>query len=64
MDRSSLRDVTRREFTRQSAGFEQPGSIFRSGDILQWIAEHVPVTAGDVILDVAAADAPALRQCC
>jgi SAM-dependent methyltransferase len=53
MDRSSLRDVTRREFTRQSAGFEQPGSIFRSGDILQWIAEHVLVTAGDVILDVA-----------
>jgi SAM-dependent methyltransferase len=47
------RDVTRREFARQAAGFERRGSIFRAGDILEWIADHVPVRQSDVVLDVA-----------
>jgi hypothetical protein len=42
MDRSSLRDVTRREFERQAEGFERPGSLFRADDILEWIEGHGP----------------------
>jgi SAM-dependent methyltransferase len=53
MDRSSLRDVTRREFERQAEGFERPGSLFRADDILEWIAGHVPVNPDDTVLDVA-----------
>jgi ubiquinone/menaquinone biosynthesis C-methylase UbiE len=47
------RDVTRREFARQAASFERAGSLFRAADILEWIGAHVPVTAADVVLDVA-----------
>ena len=53
MDPSALRDVTRREFARQAAGFERPGSLFRASDILEWISGHIPVAADDVVLDVA-----------
>ena len=53
MDPSALRDVTRREFARQAAGFERPGSLFRASDILEWISAHIPVAADDVVLDVA-----------
>jgi SAM-dependent methyltransferase len=53
MDPSALRDVTRREFARQAAGFERPGSLFRATDILEWISKHVPVAGDDVVLDVA-----------
>jgi SAM-dependent methyltransferase len=51
--RATHRDVTRREFARQAASFERAGSLFRAGDILEWIGAHVPVTAADVVLDVA-----------
>ena len=47
------REVTRREFARQAASFERAGSLFRAVDILEWIGAHVPVTASDVVLDVA-----------
>jgi SAM-dependent methyltransferase len=47
------REITRREFARQAAGFEQPRSIFRAADILEWIGEHVSVTPSDLLLDVA-----------
>jgi ubiquinone/menaquinone biosynthesis C-methylase UbiE len=51
--RTTHRDVTRREFARQAASFERAGSLFRAVDILEWIGAHVPVTAADVVLDVA-----------
>jgi len=51
--RATHRDVTRREFARQAASFERAGSLFRAVDILEWIGAHVPVTAADVVLDVA-----------
>jgi SAM-dependent methyltransferase len=47
------REVTRREFARQVPTFERPGSIFRALDVLEWIAEHVPVAGTDAVLDVA-----------
>jgi ubiquinone/menaquinone biosynthesis C-methylase UbiE len=47
------RDTTKREFAKQAVNFERPGSIFRDRDILDWIGEHVPVSPGDVVLDVA-----------
>jgi ubiquinone/menaquinone biosynthesis C-methylase UbiE len=47
------RETIRREFSKQAASFERPGSIFRDRDILDWIGEHVPVSATDVVLDVA-----------
>jgi SAM-dependent methyltransferase len=47
------REITRREFTRQSPLFEQPGSLFADPGLLAWIAERVPVCEGDVVLDVA-----------
>ncbi|HET6550211.1 MAG TPA: methyltransferase domain-containing protein [Solirubrobacter sp.] len=47
------RDVTRREFTRQSGEFARPDSFFADRRLLEWIAAHVPVGAGDVVLDVA-----------
>lgn len=53
MDASDHRAVTRREFARQSEGFERPGSLFGDCEILDWIAGHVPVGAGDRVLDVA-----------
>src|SRR4051794_22969785 len=52
-DAQRHRDITRREFTRQAANFERPGSLFRDRDILDWIAADVPVDAGDLVLDVA-----------
>jgi SAM-dependent methyltransferase len=51
--RTTHRDVTRREFARQAASFERAGSLFRAVDILEWIGAHVPLTAADVVLDVA-----------
>ena len=51
--RATHRDVTRREFARQAPSFERAGSLFRAVDILEWIGAHVPVTASDVVLDVA-----------
>jgi ubiquinone/menaquinone biosynthesis C-methylase UbiE len=47
------RETTRREFSKQAASFERPGSLFRARDILDWIGEHVPVSPTDVVLDVA-----------
>jgi ubiquinone/menaquinone biosynthesis C-methylase UbiE len=47
------RTVTQREFARQSANFEQAGSLFRDESILEWIAGYVPVPADAQILDVA-----------
>jgi SAM-dependent methyltransferase len=47
------REVTRREFTRQSTQFERPGSLFADSDLLAWIGRHVPVAQDDVVLDVA-----------
>jgi ubiquinone/menaquinone biosynthesis C-methylase UbiE len=49
----SQRERVRREFTRQAAGFEAPGSLFRDAGILDWIAAHVPVAPGSLVLDVA-----------
>jgi len=42
-----------REFTRQAASFEAPGSHFADLGVLEWIAEHVAVRSGDRVLDVA-----------
>lgn len=53
MDSAALRDVTRREFARQSPSFEQAGSIFSDEAVLAWIAAHVPIAPGAQILDVA-----------
>jgi ubiquinone/menaquinone biosynthesis C-methylase UbiE len=53
MPEPDVRDLNRREFTRQAANFERSGSIFRHEGILGWIAEHVPVAPGARILDVA-----------
>ena len=47
------RETTRREFAKQAGNFESPGSLFRDRDVLEWIGEHVPVKATDVVLDVA-----------
>ena len=47
------RDTTKREFAKQAGNFERPGSIFRDRDILDWIGVYVPVSAEDVVLDVA-----------
>jgi ubiquinone/menaquinone biosynthesis C-methylase UbiE len=47
------RDVTRREFARQVGEFERPDSFFGDRQVLEWIAAHVPVSAEDVVLDVA-----------
>jgi SAM-dependent methyltransferase len=47
------RDVTRREFARQVGEFERPDSFFGERATLEWIAAHVPVGPGDLILDVA-----------
>jgi SAM-dependent methyltransferase len=46
-------EVTIREFTRQAASFEQPGSHFADLDVLDWIAAHVAVGPEDRVLDVA-----------
>ena len=50
---SSQGEVVRREFGRQAAGFERPGSLFGDVPILHWIAAHVPLAQGARILDVA-----------
>ncbi len=42
-----------REFTRQAASFEAPGSHFADLGVLEWIAGHVAVRPADRILDVA-----------
>jgi SAM-dependent methyltransferase len=46
-------EVTIREFTRQAASFEEPGSHFADLDVLDWIAAHVGVGPEDRVLDVA-----------
>jgi len=46
-------EVTIREFTRQAASFEQPGSHFGDLGVLDWIAAHVEVGTEDRVLDVA-----------
>ncbi|HEY5317774.1 MAG TPA: methyltransferase domain-containing protein, partial [Solirubrobacteraceae bacterium] len=46
-------EVTIREFTRQAASFERPGSHFADLDVLDWIAAHVEVGPRDRVLDVA-----------
>jgi ubiquinone/menaquinone biosynthesis C-methylase UbiE len=53
VEHSSQREVVRREFTRQASNFEAAGSLFRDSSILDWIAEHVDVSAESKILDVA-----------
>jgi ubiquinone/menaquinone biosynthesis C-methylase UbiE len=53
VDAGSHRALTQREFARQSANFEKPRSLFRDTSILAWIADHVPVSPGERILDVA-----------
>jgi SAM-dependent methyltransferase len=45
--------VTIREFTRQAASFEAPGTHFADPDVLGWIAAHVDVAGEDRVLDVA-----------
>jgi SAM-dependent methyltransferase len=47
------RDVTRREFARQVGEFERPDSFFGDRETLEWIGQHVPTTADDIVLDVA-----------
>lgn len=42
-----------REFTRQAASFEAPGSHFADVEVLDWIAGYVAVHPGDRLLDVA-----------
>jgi len=42
-----------REFTRQAASFEAPGSHFADLGVLDWIAGHAAVRSDDRILDVA-----------
>jgi SAM-dependent methyltransferase len=46
-------EITIREFTRQAASFEAPGSHFADLDVLGWIAAHVEVGAQERVLDVA-----------
>ncbi|MQA74531.1 MAG: methyltransferase domain-containing protein [Solirubrobacterales bacterium] len=53
VNQARQREITRREFARQSSNFERAGSLFGDRGILGWIAEHVPVPAGGRILDVA-----------
>ncbi len=50
---SAHRETTRREFSKQAASFERPGSIFRDRDILDWIGDHIPLAETDIVLDVA-----------
>jgi ubiquinone/menaquinone biosynthesis C-methylase UbiE len=52
-DQGDHRELVRREFTRQAAGFEAAGSLFRESSILEWISGHVTVPPGGRILDVA-----------
>lgn len=52
-DHDEQRDTVRREFTRQAAGFEAPGSLFGDRSILSWIGSQVLVPPGARILDVA-----------
>ncbi len=52
-DASAHRETTRREFSKQAASFERPGSVFRDREILDWIGQHVPVSGTDIVLDVA-----------
>lgn len=47
------REITRREFAKQAPSFEAPGSIFRDRGLLDWIGDHVPVGAEDLVLDLA-----------
>jgi ubiquinone/menaquinone biosynthesis C-methylase UbiE len=47
------RETVRREFARQASNFEAEGSLFRRGNILDWIAAHIEVPSGARILDVA-----------
>ncbi|HEY1286155.1 MAG TPA: methyltransferase domain-containing protein [Solirubrobacterales bacterium] len=47
------RETTRREFAKQAPSFEAQGSIFRDRGLLDWIGEHVPVGAEDLVLDLA-----------
>jgi hypothetical protein len=53
MDAQTQRELTQREFARQSANFEKPSSLFRDVSILEWIAENVTVPPGARALDVA-----------
>jgi ubiquinone/menaquinone biosynthesis C-methylase UbiE len=50
---STHRELTQREFARQSSNFEQAGSLFRDDSILGWIADNVTVPRGARVLDVA-----------
>jgi len=50
---SGHRDVTRREFAQQVGEFERPDSFFGDREVLAWIAQHVPVSSGQLVLDVA-----------
>ena len=52
-DRSVSADQSIREFTRQAASFEAPGSHFADLEVLDWIAGYVAVHPGDRLLDVA-----------
>jgi ubiquinone/menaquinone biosynthesis C-methylase UbiE len=58
------RDTVRREFTRQAAGFEAPGSLFGDRSILSWIGSQVIVPAGARILDVAGGTGQLGRYLC
>jgi ubiquinone/menaquinone biosynthesis C-methylase UbiE len=47
------REVTRSEFARQAANFEQPGSIFKNEEILDWIRRPLQLSKESIVLDVA-----------
>jgi SAM-dependent methyltransferase len=51
--REGSSEATIREFTRQAASFELPGSHFGDLELLEWIAAHVQVRSEDRLLDVA-----------
>jgi SAM-dependent methyltransferase len=46
------RETTVRQFTRQAASFERPGSHFGDPELLGWIAAHIDVGPEDRLLDV------------
>jgi ubiquinone/menaquinone biosynthesis C-methylase UbiE len=54
MTRSSEQHaLVRSQFARQAATFESPAYLFTDESILGWISDHVPVSPGERVLDVA-----------
>ena len=50
-------DQVRRSFATQSAAFEDPSRHFSRSDVSEWMLQHTPTAATDVVLEVAAGTA-------